>query len=84
MPRFNIEIKVMPRPTLLDPQGKAVEHALTALDFETVDNVRIGKVLTLTVESDSRERAEQEATTMCERLLANPVTEDFEFSVSET
>lgn len=84
MPRFNIEIKVMPRPTLLDPQGKAVEHALTALDFETVENVRIGKVLTLTVESDSRERAEQEATTMCERLLANPVTEDFVFSVSET
>ncbi len=36
MPRFNIEIKVMPRPTLLDPQGKAVEHALTALDFDTV------------------------------------------------
>ncbi len=84
MPRFNIEIKVMPRPTLLDPQGKAVEHALTALDFDTVENVRIGKVLTLTVESDSRERAEQEATTMCERLLANPVTEDFVFSVSET
>ena len=84
MPRFNIEIKVMPRPTLLDPQGKAVEHALTALDFETVENVRIGKVLTLTVESDSRERAEQEATTMCERLLANPVTEDFVFSVFET
>ncbi len=84
MPRFNIEIKVMPRPTLLDPQGKAVEHALTALDFDTVENVRIGKVLTLTVESDSRERAEQEATTMCEHLLANPVTEDFVFSVSET
>ncbi len=46
--------------------------------------MRIGTVLTLTVESDSRERAEQEATTMCERLLANPVTEDFVFSVSET
>ncbi len=84
MTRYAIDVQIMPRPSLLDPQGQAVEHALTALDFDTVENVRIGKVLTLTVESESRERAEQEATTMCERLLANPVTEDFVFSVSET
>ena len=83
MPTFKIEIKVMPRPTLLDPQGQAVEHALLALEFDTVDNVRIGKVLTLVLESESRERAQQEATTMCERFLANPVTEDFVLSVSE-
>ena len=83
MPRFNIEIKVMPRPTLLDPQGKAVENALTALEFDGVQTVRVGKLLTLTLESTSHESATREATTMCERLLANPVTEDFILSVSE-
>ena len=83
MPRFDIEIKVMPRRTILDPQGQAVEHALTALEFDGVHTVRVGKLLTLTLESASRESATREATTMCERLLANPVTEDFTLSVSE-
>ena len=83
MPSFNVEIKVMPRRSLLDPQGQAVEHALEALEFDTVDNVRVGKLLTLTLEAPTRETAERDATTMCERLLANPVTEDFALSVSD-
>ena len=83
MPRFDVEIKVMPRRTILDPQGQAVEHALTALEFDGVQAVRVGKLLTLTLQSESRESATREAMTMCERLLANPVTEDFALSVSE-
>jgi len=83
MPSFDIEIKVMPRRTILDPQGQAVEHALMALEFDSIQAVRVGKLLTLTLESDSEETATREATTMCERLLANPVTEDFALSVSE-
>lgn len=82
MPKFHIEIKVMPRRTLLDPQGQAVEHALSALDFDGIEEVRVGKLLTLTIESPSQEAAEDAATTMCERLLANPVTEDFALTVS--
>ncbi len=83
MPNFKVEIKVMPRPTLLDPQGQAVEHALTALNFEGVDSVRVGKMLTFTLARSDRAVAQRDAARMCERLLANPVTEDFAVSVED-
>ena len=67
----------MPRASLLDPQGDAVHHALTALGFAGVEAVRVGKALTFTLEADDAEGARQEAEAMCRRLLANPVTEDF-------
>lgn len=82
MPNYHVEIKVMPRQTILDPQGQAVEHALAALEFEGVEQVRVGKVLTLMLASETQEAAEREAQTMCQRLLANPVTEDFAVSVT--
>jgi phosphoribosylformylglycinamidine synthase len=78
---YRIEIRVMPRPTLLDPQGQAVEHALQALGFRDVNQVRIGKHVVLTVEAASREAAAEQARLMCDRLLANPVTEDYHLDV---
>lgn len=66
------------RPGLLDPEGKAVEHALENLGFEGVASVRIGKLIHLEVEAGSEEEAVERAGEMCRRLLANPVTEDFE------
>jgi phosphoribosylformylglycinamidine synthase len=83
MARFEIEVRVMPRPSLLDPQGQAVEHALTALGFSGVNGVRVGRALTLALDRPSRAAAEQDARSMCDRLLANPVTEDFTLSVRE-
>lgn len=71
----------MPRATLLDPQGQAVEHALQALGFERVSRVRVGRALTLHLERADASRAESDARAMCERLLANPVTEDFTLTV---
>jgi phosphoribosylformylglycinamidine synthase subunit PurS len=67
----------MPRAALLDPQGQAVEHALHALGFGEVTNVRIGKHLVLEVTASDREQAAARARAMCDRLLANPVTEDY-------
>jgi phosphoribosylformylglycinamidine synthase len=84
MARFEIEVRVMPRAALLDPQGQAVEHALTALGFDRVERVRVGRSLLLAVDRPSRAAAEQDARAMCERLLANPVTEDFTVAVRET
>lgn len=84
MPRFDVEVRVMPRASLLDPQGQAVEHALTALGFEEVADVRVGKALHLSIDRPDRDAAEREARAMCERLLANPVTEDFTVTVRET
>lgn len=81
MPRFEVEVRVMPRPSLLDPQGQAVEHALQALGFAQTSNVRIGRAVTFRLDSADQRSAENAARDMCQRLLANPVTEDFSVSV---
>lgn len=81
MSRYRVEVRVMPRATLLDPQGQAVEHALHALGFGDVGEVRVGKHLVLEVQADSREEALAHARAMCDRLLANPVTEDYDLAV---
>ncbi len=83
MSRFRLEIRVIPRPGLLDPEGKAIQSALGSLDYEQVHEVRVGKLLYLDVEAASAEEARDGADAMCRRLLANPVTEDFEIDVRE-
>jgi phosphoribosylformylglycinamidine synthase len=75
---FRIEVRVMPRDALLDPQGQAVEHALHALGFAEVRRVRVGKHLALEVNAPTREAAAARVRAMCDRLLANPVIEDFQ------
>ncbi len=81
MSAFRVEIRVMPRASLLDPQGQAVSHALHALGFAEVGDVRVGKHLVLRVDAPSRDDAATRARAMCDRLLANPVTEDFQLQV---
>ncbi len=67
----------MPRASLLDPQGQAVQHALHALGFEGVAAVRAGKHLVVELQAANRDEAAARARAMCDRLLANPVTEDY-------
>jgi len=81
MSGFRVEVRVMPRAALLDPQGQAVERALQALGFGEVGRVRMGKHLVLELDAASRDEALARARTMCDRLLANPVTEDYEVVV---
>lgn len=76
-----VHVRIVPRPGLLDPQGQAVEHALGSLGFAGVGSVRVGKAIELQLESASAEAAEAMVRQMCEKLLANPVTEDFEIEV---
>lgn len=78
---FRVHVRVIPRPGLLDPQGQAVEHALGSLGFDGVREVRVGKAIELGIEAASPTEAEAAARRMCERLLANPVTEDFVVAV---
>jgi len=72
-----VHVRVIPRSGLLDPQGQAIAHALAALGFPGVADVRVGKAIELTVAAASTAAAEASVRSMCERLLANPVTEDF-------
>lgn len=84
MTAYRMEVRVMPRAALLDPQGQAVEHALHALGFTDVTQVRVGKHLVLDVEATSDEEAIARTRVMCDRLLANPVTEDFDVAVRKS
>jgi phosphoribosylformylglycinamidine synthase subunit PurS len=74
---FRVRVRVMPRSGILDPQGQAVEHALRALGFTGVDRVRMGRTVELRIDAAGAAEARASAERMCERLLANPVTEDF-------
>lgn len=66
---------------ILDPQGKAVHHALEVMGFESVKDVRIGKQIILELSSDSETAAKEEATNMAKKLLVNQVTEDFDIEI---
>jgi phosphoribosylformylglycinamidine synthase len=78
MSLFSVAVHIVPRRGLLDPQGKAVADALHSLGFADVRDVRVGRYLVLHTEAPSPAEAEAAARRMCEQLLANPVTEDFE------
>ncbi len=77
---FTVQIKVMPLKELLDPQGKAVLGGLESLGLGGVEDVRIGKNITLRINADSAEKAKQIAEEASKKLLANPVMEYFEIS----
>ena len=79
--KYRVHVRVVPRAGLLDPQGQAVEHALGVLGFKGAGDVRVGKAIELALDAGSPEAAENVARQMCERLLANPVTEDFSLTV---
>ncbi|HEX7707972.1 MAG TPA: phosphoribosylformylglycinamidine synthase subunit PurS [Thermoanaerobaculia bacterium] len=73
------------KPSVLDPQGKAIEHSLSSLGFSGLEDVRVGKLfrLTLANSGQTRETIETELRQMCERLLANTVIETFSFTLEE-
>ena len=80
MTAFRVAVHILPRRGLLDPQGKAVADALRTLEFGGVRDVRVGRHVVVATEAASAEEAAQSVRAMCERLLANPVTEDFEIA----
>jgi phosphoribosylformylglycinamidine synthase len=67
---------------VLDPQGKAIEHALAGLGFAGVDQVRQGKVFDLELSGSDRAKAEADLKAMCEKLLANTVIEDYAIAIT--
>ncbi len=71
------EVRVMLKPGVLDPQGQAIGNALGHLGFEGVEDVRQGKLIVLDLETNDRTAAENQVKAMGERLLANPVIENF-------
>ena len=79
---YSVQVKVMPLKELLDPQGKAVMGGLQNLGLKNVNDVRIGKNISLQVEAESSEQAKKIAEEASKKMLANPVMEYFEISVN--
>ena len=75
---MRVQVLIRPKAGILDPQGQAVEQALQALGFEGVRDVHVGRLIELDVEDASR------VPEMCERLLSNPLIEDYEIQAADS
>ena len=73
------------KPSVLDPQGKAIQHSLSSLGFEGVEDVRVGKLfrIVLAESGQNRDHVESQLRQMCEKLLANTVIEHFSYTLEE-
>jgi len=76
------KIHVTLKSGILDPQGKAIEHALATLGFKNASNVRMGKYLELELKETTKDKAETEVKAMCEKLLANTIIEEYRFELN--
>lgn len=80
--KFSASINVMPLKEILDPQGKAVTSSMKNLGLSGIENVRIGKHLTLEIEAADKTTAEAQVDIACKKLLANLIMESYEFTVT--
>ena len=76
------KIHVTLKQGILDPQGKAIEHALDSLGFKNAANVRVGKYMELDLQEPDKVKAEAEVKQMCEKLLANTIIEEYRYELS--
>ena len=74
---MKVIVNIQLKEGVLDPQGKAVYHALSSLKFNEVNEVRIGKQIILEIDETNKEKAQERVTVMCDELLANTVIENY-------
>ncbi len=80
---FLAKVNVKLRPSILDPQGKAVHHALQSLGLGNVHEVRLGKMIEVKIDCADQKEAERIAETACKKLLANPIMENYSFIIEK-
>ncbi len=80
--KFKAEIDIMPHDALLDPQGKAVQAGLKNLGLSGVDQVRVGKHISISLEADSETAAKAAVEEACKKLLANLIVERYHFEIA--
>jgi phosphoribosylformylglycinamidine synthase PurS subunit len=83
MTKFQAEIDVMPKKEILDPQGKAVTGSMKNLGLAEIQNVRIGKHITLEIEADNADAAHAKVELACKNLLANLIMESYSFKIQQ-
>ena len=79
---FSARVDVTLKPGIADPQGQTIERALPALGYDGVTEVKVGKLIELSLDAATRDEARARVIQMCERLLANPVIETYEVHIS--
>ena len=80
---LEVEIYIRLKKTVSDPQGLTVKHALQSLGYQNLEEVRVGKFITVKLNSKDKKEAKQRADEMCRKLLANPIIEDYSFKIEE-
>jgi phosphoribosylformylglycinamidine synthase subunit PurS len=80
---FLSKIKITLRKSILDPQGKAIEHAIGTMNIGNIRDVRMGKYIELKIDAQDEVAARQVTEQVCAKLLANPIMEDFHFDVEK-
>jgi phosphoribosylformylglycinamidine synthase len=79
--KFKAHIDIMPLEALLDPQGKAVTNSMTNIGLPEIENVRIGKHITLLIEASNKEVATAKVDEACKKLLCNQIMESYRFEL---
>jgi phosphoribosylformylglycinamidine synthase subunit PurS len=79
--KFKAHIDIMPLEALLDPQGKAVTNSMSNIGLPEIENVRIGKHITLLIDSSSKETAASKVDEACKKLLCNQIMESYRFEL---
>ena len=78
---YSAKIRITLRKSILDPQGKAVEHSIQSLGYKNIKDTRIGKFIELKIDAATEDEAKSVTEEICSKLLANPVMEDYDFDV---
>lgn len=78
---MRVKIYVTLKEGILDPQGKAVQHSLHTLGYRSVEDVRIGKYIEIRMSNISKDTIDAEIKDMCNKLLANPIIEDYRYEI---
>jgi phosphoribosylformylglycinamidine synthase PurS subunit len=80
---LEVEIYITLKKTVSDPQGLTIKHALESLGYKNLEEVRVGKLITIKLSSKDKKEAEQKLDEMCQKLLANPIIEDYHLKIKE-
>ena len=81
--KFLVKINIMPQDALLDPQGKTVENNTSKLGIDNISDIRIGKHISLQIDSDNQNTAELTVKEICKKLLVNQITEQYDFTIDK-
>lgn len=78
---LEVEIYITLKKTVSDPQGLTIKHALESLGYQNLEKVRVGRLVTIKLNSKDKEEAKKKVDEMCQKLLANPIIEDYSLKI---